>query len=180
MGSKAPLGCRPTSRHLSLTPAYRELRTGAVEPSSSPVWPRGTRALASEEPRPLMFYFRWLGCPHCGPILDAGAWRHTSTPDRSRRPPRRIWMRKITATGGGQVAQDEGTLLIGINLGVASGCNHGLAHGTWDHAFKWAQRHHWVVGLLRATCRLHQPTANCELARSSQVPRQYGPVARGH
>src|SRR5674476_1409802 len=119
MGSKAPLGCRPTSRHLSLTPAYRELRTGAVEPSSSPVWPRGTRALASsEEPRPLMFYFRWLGCPHCGPILDAGAWRHTSTPDRSRRPPRRIWMRKITATGGGQVAQDEGTLLIGINLAL--------------------------------------------------------------
>ena len=95
-----------------------------------------------------MFYFRWLGCPHCGPNLDAGALRHTSTPDRSRRPPRRIWMRKITATGGGQVAQDEGTLLIGINLGVASGCNHGLAHGTWDHAFKWAQRHHWLIGLL--------------------------------
>ena len=132
---------------------------------------------ASEEPRPLMFYFRWLGCPHCGPNLDAGAWRHTSTPDRSRRPPRRIWMRKITATGGGQVAQDEGTLLIGINPGVASGCNHGLAHGTWDHAFKWAQRHHWLIGLLRATCCLYQTTANwCGRARflASMAPWHAG------
>jgi hypothetical protein len=34
----------------------------------------------------------------------------------------------------------------------------GLAHGTWDHAFKWDQSHHGSDGLLRATYRLYQIT----------------------
>jgi hypothetical protein len=32
-----------------------------------------------------------------------------------------------------------GTLLKGISLGTAAGCNHCMAHGTWDHASDRAQ-----------------------------------------
>src|SRR5215472_9595193 len=32
-------------------------------------------------------------------------------------------------------SRKSGTLLRGISLGTASGCNHCMAHGTWDHAF---------------------------------------------
>src|ERR1043166_7121194 len=101
---------------------------------------------SSEEPRPLMALFQLARRPELHPELDAGALRRAHRHTYTSRSLAAAFEANFECERSKQLVakwrRSEGTLLIGINLGVASGCNHCLTHGTWDHAFEGAQRHH--------------------------------------
>ena len=89
---------------------------------------------ASEEPRPLLFVSAGWPTELC-PGLDTSELRHTYTSVARGGLRCGLGCERSKQLVAAKSRRSKGTLLIGINLGVASGCNHCLVHETWDHAF---------------------------------------------
>ena len=85
--------------------AYQSETTASIARIVSVVSLASDLSASSEEPRPGLFGFSMLGAASCALKLDPSELRHTYPSDRPRRPAMRMGMRKIKATGGGQVAQ---------------------------------------------------------------------------
>src|SRR5580693_2511872 len=121
MGSKAPLTLRPTSRHLSLASEYREPASSSQVPLRFGPAERGR--FASEEPRHLLFYFSLLGCPGCAPNSTWARWDTHILEIAKGGLLCGFRCERSKQLVAAKSRKNEGTLLTGINLGVASGCN---------------------------------------------------------